>query len=64
MQEAIVGMVDRIPLKWIVFLLIVVLGLVSSLISAILAAIIAAEFPHLAGRQRNDVENPTRQEMD
>ncbi|HEX3000928.1 MAG TPA: DUF1646 family protein, partial [Methanoregula sp.] len=43
MQEAIIGMVDRIPLKWIVFLLIVVLGLVSSIISAILAAIILVE---------------------
>ncbi len=43
MQEAIVGMVDRVPLKWIVFLLIVVLGLVSSIISAILAAIILVE---------------------
>ncbi len=43
MQEAIVGMVDHVPLKWIVFLLIVVLGLVSSIISAILAAIILVE---------------------
>ncbi|MCK9632795.1 MAG: DUF1646 domain-containing protein [Methanoregula sp.] len=43
MQEVIVGMVDRFSLKWIVFLLIVVLGLVSSIISAILAAIILVE---------------------
>jgi predicted cation transporter len=43
MQEAIVGMIDRVPLKGIVFLLIVVLGLVSSIISAILAAIILVE---------------------
>ncbi|HEX3001236.1 MAG TPA: DUF1646 family protein, partial [Methanoregula sp.] len=43
MQETIVGMVDRVPLKGIIFLLIVVLGLVSSIISAILAAIILVE---------------------
>jgi len=43
MQEAIVGVVDRFSLKWIVFLLIVILGLVSSIISAILAAIILVE---------------------
>jgi predicted cation transporter len=43
MQEAIIGMVDSISLKWIVFLLIVILGLVSSLISAILSAIILVE---------------------
>jgi len=43
MQEAIVAMIDRLSLKWIVFLLIVVLGLVSSIISAILAAIILVE---------------------
>jgi predicted cation transporter len=43
LQEAIVGLVDRFSLKWIVFLLIVVLGLVSSIISAILAAIILVE---------------------
>jgi predicted cation transporter len=43
LQSAIVGMVDRLSLKWIVFLLIVVLGLVSSIISAILAAIILVE---------------------
>ena len=43
LQEAIVGLVDRLSLKWIVFLLIVVLGLVSSIISAILAAIILVE---------------------
>jgi predicted cation transporter len=42
-QEAIVGMVGRLPLQWIVFLLIVILGLVSSIISAILAAIILVE---------------------
>jgi len=43
LQEAIVGLIDRLSLKWIVFLLIVVLGLVSSIISAILAAIILVE---------------------
>ena len=43
LQSAIVGMVDRLSLRWIVFLLIVVLGLVSSIISAILAAIILVE---------------------
>jgi predicted cation transporter len=43
MQEAIVGMIDSVPLKAIVFLLIVVLGLISSIISAILAAIILVE---------------------
>jgi predicted cation transporter len=43
LQGAILGMVDRIPLSWIVFLLIVILGLVSSIISAILAAIILVE---------------------
>jgi predicted cation transporter len=43
LQSAIVGMVDRLSLAWIVFLLIVVLGLVSSIISAILAAIILVE---------------------
>jgi len=43
LQSAIVGMVDRFSLKWIIFLLIVVLGLVSSIISAILAAIILVE---------------------
>ena len=43
MQEAIVAMIDRLSLKWIVFLLIVVLGLISSIISAILAAIILVE---------------------
>jgi predicted cation transporter len=43
MQEAIVSLIDRLSLKWIVFLLIVVLGLVSSIISAILAAIILVE---------------------
>jgi predicted cation transporter len=43
LQGAIVGTVDRIPLSWIVFLLIVILGLVSSIISAILAAIILVE---------------------
>jgi predicted cation transporter len=43
MQEAIVGLIDRLSLKWIVFLLIVVLGLVSSVISAILAAIVLVE---------------------
>jgi len=43
LQEAIVSLVDRLSLKWIVFLLIVVLGLVSSIISAILAAIILVE---------------------
>jgi predicted cation transporter len=42
-QGAIVGAVDRLPLAWIVFLLIVILGLVSSIISAILAAIILVE---------------------
>jgi predicted cation transporter len=43
LQEAIVGMIDRLSLKWIVFSLIVLLGLVSSIISAILAAIILVE---------------------
>jgi len=43
MQSAIVGLVGRVSLQWIVFLLIVVLGLVSSIISAILAAIILVE---------------------
>jgi predicted cation transporter len=43
LQEAIVALIDRVSLKWIVFLLIVVLGLVSSVISAILAAIILVE---------------------
>lgn len=43
MQEGIVALIDRFSLKWIVFLLIVVLGLVSSIISAILAAIILVE---------------------
>jgi predicted cation transporter len=43
MQGAIVGLVGRFSLKWIIFLLIVVLGLVSSIISAILAAIILVE---------------------
>ncbi len=42
-QEAIVRMVDRLSLHWIVFLLIVILGLVSSIISAIIAAIILVE---------------------
>jgi predicted cation transporter len=36
-------MVDRVPPAWIVFLLIVILGLVSSIISAILAAVILVE---------------------
>lgn len=43
LQAAIVGLIDRLSLQWIVFLLIVVLGLVSSIISAILAAIILVE---------------------
>lgn len=43
LQEAIVTLVDRLSLEWIVFLLIVILGLVSSVISAILAAIILVE---------------------
>jgi len=43
LQEAIVDLIDRVSLKWIVFLLIIVLGLVSSIISAILAAIILIE---------------------
>jgi predicted cation transporter len=43
LQSAILGMIDRIPLSWIVFLLIVILGLISSIISAILAAIILVE---------------------
>jgi predicted cation transporter len=43
LQSAIVGIVDRLSLKWMVFLLIVVLGLVASIISAILAAIILIE---------------------
>lgn len=43
LQEAILGLIDRVSLNWIVFLLIVVLGLVSSIISAILAAIILVE---------------------
>jgi predicted cation transporter len=43
LQGAILGMVDSIPLSWIVFLLIVILGLISSIISAILAAIILVE---------------------
>jgi predicted cation transporter len=43
LQGAIVGLVDRLSLPVIVFLLIVVLGLVSSIISAILAAIILVE---------------------
>jgi predicted cation transporter len=43
LQEAIVAIVDRVPLSWIVFLLIVILGLVSSIISAILAAIVLVE---------------------
>jgi predicted cation transporter len=43
LQGVILGMVDRIPLSWIVFLLIVILGLMSSIISAILAAIILVE---------------------
>ncbi|MFA4877274.1 MAG: DUF1646 family protein [Methanoregula sp.] len=43
MQAAIVGLVGRFSLKWIVFFLIVILGLVSSIISAILAAIILVE---------------------
>ena len=43
LQSAILGMVDRFPLSWIVFLLIVILGLISSIISAILAAIILVE---------------------
>jgi predicted cation transporter len=43
MQGAIVGLIDRVSLKWIVFFLIVILGLVSSIISAILAAIILVE---------------------
>jgi len=43
LQEAIVSIIDRFSLKWIVFSLIVVLGLVSSIISAILAAIILVE---------------------
>ncbi|WP_321505538.1 DUF1646 family protein [uncultured Methanoregula sp.] len=43
MQRAIVGLIGRFSLKWIVFLLIVILGLVSSIISAILAAIILVE---------------------
>ncbi len=42
-QEAIVGMVGRLPLRWIVFLVIVILGFVSSIISAIIAAIILVE---------------------
>ena len=43
LEAAIISMVDRFPLKAIIFLLIVVLGLVSSIISAILAAIILVE---------------------
>jgi len=43
LEAAIVSMVDRFPLKAIIFFLIVVLGLVSSIISAILAAIILVE---------------------
>ncbi|HNX18317.1 MAG TPA: DUF1646 family protein [Methanoregula sp.] len=43
LQSAIVGMVERVPLDWIIFMLIVVLGFVSSIISAILAAIILVE---------------------
>jgi predicted cation transporter len=43
LQGAILGMIDRFSLSWIVFLLIVILGLVSSIISAILAAIILVE---------------------
>jgi predicted cation transporter len=43
MQGAILGLIDRVSLKWVVFLLIVVLGLVSSIISAILAAIVLVE---------------------
>jgi predicted cation transporter len=43
LQGAIVGLVGRIPLTVIVFLLIVILGLISSIISAILAAIILVE---------------------
>lgn len=43
LESAIIGMVDRVPLPAIVFLLIVILGLVSSIISAILAAIILVE---------------------
>jgi len=43
LETAIISMVDRFPLKAIIFFLIVVLGLVSSIISAILAAIILVE---------------------
>ena len=43
LQGAILGLVGRLSLSWIVFLLIVVLGLISSIISAILAAIILVE---------------------
>lgn len=43
LEGAIIGMVDRFPLKAIVFCLIIILGLVSSIISAILAAIILVE---------------------
>jgi predicted cation transporter len=43
LQEAIVSMVGQLSLQWIVFALIVILGLVSSIISAILAAIILVE---------------------
>jgi predicted cation transporter len=43
MQDAITGMIERVPLTVIVPALIIVLGLVSSIISAILAAIILAE---------------------
>jgi predicted cation transporter len=43
LESAIVGLVGRFPLQWIVFFLIVILGLVSSIISAILAAIILVE---------------------
>ena len=42
-QDAIITLIDTLSLKWIVFLLVVILGLVSSMISAILAAIILVE---------------------
>jgi len=43
LERAIQGMVDRIPLKALAFLLVVVLGLASSVISAIIASIILIE---------------------
>lgn len=43
MQDAITGVIGRVPLSVIVPVLIIVLGLVSSVISAILAAIVLAE---------------------